>query len=91
MDCHENHRFSRKDGTLELQLASAFHASFSHKGRRLQSKLSRRTFPPFIGGGIDSFLKLNSRPQHPLSGRDVTLVTEREGWGLTRRGIFVYI
>ena len=24
-------------------------------------------------------LKLNSRPQHPLSGRDVTLVTEREG------------
>ena len=89
MDCHENHRFSRKDDTLELQLASAFHASFSHKGRRLQSKLSRRTFPPFIGGGIDSFLKLNSRPQHPLSGRDVTLVTEREERGLARRGIFV--
>ena len=36
-------------------------------------------------GEVQTFLKLNSRPQHPLSGRDVTLVTEREGWGLTRR------
>ena len=33
-------------------------------------------------GEVQIFLKLNSRPQHPLSGRDVTLVTEREGWGL---------
>ena len=32
-------------------------------------------------GEVQTFLKLNSRPQHPLSGRDVTLVTEREGWG----------
>ena len=38
-------------------------------------------FPPFIGK-VQTFLKLNSRPQHPLSGRYVTLVTEREGWGL---------
>ena len=37
-------------------------------------------------GEVQTFLKLNSRPQHPLSGRDVTLVTEREGWGLARRG-----
>ena len=29
-------------------------------------------------GEVQTFLKLNSRPQHPLSGRDVTLVTERE-------------
>ena len=36
-------------------------------------------------GKVQTFLKLNSRPQHPLSGRDVTLVTEREGWVLFRR------
>ena len=33
-------------------------------------------------GEVQTLLKLNSLPQHPLSGRDVTLVTEREGWGL---------
>ena len=36
-------------------------------------------------GEVQTLLKLNSRPQHPLSGRDVTLVTEREGWGLIKK------
>ena len=41
---------------------------------------SERSCTPSLVREVQTILKPCSLPQHPFSGRDVTLVTEREGW-----------
>ena len=63
-----------------VTLSTASRTSATSLSRAVAEPNSERPCTPSLVREVQTILKLCSLPQHPFSGRDVTLVTEREGW-----------